>query len=138
MVNNISWGSYWSVLIILTVIYYAYVLWVYYRSDIFQRLAVQKAIAPASPLTTFSQDQSKDELFPVVQSFTSEMSAYLEQASYARAAKNEIIFGLQQIAKKHPGIKDSQYQPAINSLIIFESKDKCAVSLSEEEVGQVW
>jgi len=133
MVNNISWGSYWSVLTVLLTVYYAYVLLKYYRSDL--RLRFQ----PALHITKKQcHDETGEAILPVVQSFSDEMTAYLEQASQTKAGKNEIIFALQQIAKKYSTIKDSTYQPAMNGLIVFEAKDKCAVHLSEEEIRQVW
>lgn len=134
MVNNISWGSYWSVLTVLLIFYYAYVLLKYYRNDL--RLRFQ----PAASITPIQKrkESGDGELLPVVQSFSDEMAAYLDQASYAKAGKNEILFALQQIAKKHLVIKDSTYQPAINSLIVLEAKEKCSVHLSEEDLRQVW
>jgi len=146
MVNNISWGSYWSVLTIMVIIYYAYVLLVYYRDDLRNRLAGKNGrLSAGSFQPTFSvkemqghHENGDDELLPVVQSFTDEMTAYLGQAAYAKAGKPEIIFALQQIAKKYEKIKNSSHQQAVNKLIQFECEDRCAVHLKEEEIKQVW
>ena len=144
MANNISWGSYWSVLVFLTVIYYAYVLLVYYRSELRKLLAGGTSVLPARnsqrppPLT----DQPKhdenggDHLFPMVQSLTDEMSAYMEQTGHG--LREEIIFGLQRIFKKHNSILNTSYQEAIESLLIAECENKCAIRLNDEEVKQVW
>jgi hypothetical protein len=111
---------------------------VYYRHDIHGLLAGKLVVSPASSIAPFPLPIDHDELFPLAQTLTGEISAYLEQAQYAKSGKPEILFGLQQIAKRYKEIKSTNYEPAINSLIVFESKDKCAVSLSEGEIRQVW
>ena len=146
MVNNISWGSYWSVLFIAVIIYYAYVLLVYYRGDLRTRLTGKNNLLPAGnfkPTHLPNQEQSDSEsndqeLLPVVQLLTDEVTAYLEQASHAGAVKPEIIFALKQITKKYGSVKTSPYQTAVNSLLQFECGSKCAVHLSEAEIRQVW
>ena len=144
MFNNISWTSYWSVLSVLTIIYYAYVLLVYYRSDLRNRLAGKIShssvghFPPSQPLTQHQSHRvsGEDELFPAVQSLTDEMKAYLEQAGHA--LKEEIIFGLQKIFKKYRVLLNSSYQEAIENLLLLECETKSAVHLSDEEIKQVW
>ena len=146
MVNNISWGSYWSALTIMVIIYYAYIILVYYRDDLRNRLAGKNGrLSAGSFQATFSVKEMRDhhetgddELLPVVQSLTDEMTAYFGQVAYVKAGKAEIIFALQQIAKKYEMIKNSSHRQAVNRLVQFECKDKCAVHLSEEEIKQVW
>lgn len=134
MMNNISWGSYWSVVIICVILYYGYVLLVYYRSDLTKRF--QPAPQVARELN--QKESSENSLLPAVISMTDEMKAWLEQIANTGATKPEIIFGLQQIAKKYK-IKDSPYQNyAVKSLLEFENKNKSVVHLSEEEFRQVW
>lgn len=144
--NNISWGSYWSALTIMVIIYYAYVFLVYYRSDLRNRLAGKDGRLSAGsfqPTHLGKEDQEHfekggDELLPVLQSIIDEMVAYLGQAAYANAGKPEIIFALQQIAKKYGEIKITTHWQAVNKLVQFECKDKCGVHLNEEEIQQVW
>ena len=131
MINNISWGSYWSALTVLLIIYYGYVLLRYYRKDIGGRLA-------ASPSIQMDREVKNETSLPIVQALTDEITAYLEQASNAGTKKLEIVFALKQIALKHKSLRNSEYQSALNSLIQFECKEKCAIHLSEEEIGQVW
>ena len=135
MVNNISWGSYWFVLFIAVIIYYAYVSLVYYRGDLRKLLNGKSNLLPAGD---FHSESNDEQLLPVVQLLTDEVTAYLEQASYADALKPEIIFALQQITKKYESVKTSPYQNAVNSLLQSECGSKCAVHLSEAEIKQVW
>ena len=146
MVNNISWGSYWSALTTMVIIYYAYVILVYYRDDLRNRLAGKNGRLSAGSfqptlLKVDNQEHSVrggDEVLPVLQSITDEMVAYLGQASYAKAGKTDIIFALQQIARKYEMIEISSHRQAVNKVVQFECKDRCAVHLSEEEIKQVW
>jgi hypothetical protein len=131
MINNISWGSYWSALTVLLIIYYGYVLLRYYRKDLYGRMV-------ASPSIQMGKEVEGEISLPIVQGLTDEITAYLEQASNAGTKKQEIVFALQQIVLKHKSLKNSEYQSAVNSLIQFECKEKCAIHLSEEEIGQVW
>ena len=132
MINNISWGSYWSALTVLLFLYYGYVLIRYYRKDLYGRV-----VASSSSIQMGKEVENETPL-PIVHALTDEITAYLEQASNAGAKKQEIVFALQQIALKHKSLKNSEFQSAINSLIQFECKDKCAIHLSEEEIRQVW
>jgi hypothetical protein len=146
MFNNISWASYWSALFIATTIYYTYVLIVYYRSDIFSWLnnrtrGFPATHSPAESLANHLQEtqQINDEkIMRIVQSFTDEVTAYLEQAARARSLKPEIIFALKQITKKFGSIKDTPYENVVNSLLQFEVASKCGIDLSEAEIRQVW
>jgi hypothetical protein len=131
MINNISWGSYWSALTVLLFLYYAYVLLRYYRKDIFGRIA-------STPTIQMGKEVKNESSLPIVQAFTDEITAYLEQASNAGAIKQEIVFALQQIALKYESLKNSEYQTSVDSLIQLECGNKCAIHLSEEEIRQVW
>jgi hypothetical protein len=45
---------------------------------------------------------------------------------------------LASIINKFPNLKDSEFQPAINELIVKESKAYGLVALSEEEATHLW
>jgi hypothetical protein len=138
MFNNISWASYWSALTVTAVLYYVYVLRTHFREVIFQRLKFKRVAAAAGSSKKFSSVTINDEDPGAVQSLIHEISASLDNAAKVKAERSEIIFGLQQIVKKYPGIKATDYQSAITQLIISESEEKCAVHLSGEEARRVW
>src|SRR5689334_570517 len=98
MLNNISWGSYSSALTVLLFFYYGYLLLRYYRKDIADRLAI------ASPI---QKDKVLEDGTPssLVQALNGEIIAYLEQASYERTMKQELVFGLRQIALKYQSVR---------------------------------
>lgn len=144
MENNISWSSYWSALISLTLIYYAYVLLVFYRHELRNLLTgkIKKmptgVLQPSLPIMEHNNpvESGGDALFHSAQSLADETLAYLEQSGHG--VKEEILFGLQQIFKKHRIILNSTYQHAMENLLLSECEAKCAIHLTEEEVKQVW
>ena len=132
MFNHISWGNYWSILIICVILYYGYVLLVYYRSDLIRRFRP----APRAERELNQKENEGDSVLPVVISMTDEMKAYLEQSAESGISKFEIISGLQQISKKYKDVKDSPYQNyAVKSLMEFTKENK--VQFSEEEIRRV-
>ena len=131
MLNNISWGSYWSALTVLLFFYYAYLLLRYYRKDIAGRLA----ITPRIQLDKEIEDGTPST---IIQAINDEIIAYLEQASHERTMKQELVFALRKIALKYKSVRNSQYLSAINNLIHVECGNKCGIHLSEEEIRQVW
>lgn len=143
MFSNISWGSYWTALTILVILYYACVLLLFYMHEIRQLLSGKRKLMPAAIAVETeyngSENEPEDDDLPVeVQTLTREVTAYLDQAKYAGSIKDEILFGTQQILKKYPSMKNSIYHEGINKLLQFETKSRCAVHLSHEELRQVW
>ncbi len=158
MINNISWASYWQVIVITLLIYYGFVLYLFYRKDILnlvigiqRRLLVEPIQGtpnknPATDRnhrdeiieTILSTRDEAEELSPILQSLIDEVVAYLDQASYSKASKEEITFSLQQIIKKYPQPKLTSHQPAINKLLKFECENKCSVILDDDDINSVW
>lgn len=145
MLNNISWGSYWTALTILAILYYALIVLLFYWHDLQQMLSAKGRLLTSGSSQSgdfakegISNNDDGNDLPVEVQSFTQEVGAYLEQAKYAGALKEEILFGAKQILKKYPSLKSSEYQEGINNLLLFESKNKCAIHLNNEELRQVW
>jgi hypothetical protein len=120
MFVNISWASYWTVLSISLLVYYLYVGFRYFR------------YSPSS-LVSSSREASGDNS----SSFTNEVEAYLCAIGTKQIAKPALIFGLQRIALKYKdAVSDDRNE--LTKAILILCKDKCAVTLSEEEVKQVW
>ena len=127
MFNQISWSDYWTVVLLSLVIYYSYVAWVN-RSALFTRRLTSP---PALP-------ESSDEMFPQADACSQELDAYLEQLSYGKPSRNELILGIHQVIKKYPSLPGTNYEAALSQLIGFSAKDKCGIHLSDEDIRQVW
>ena len=133
MLRNISWTVYWSFILFLLVCYYGVLLYRMYGHRIVRssnslperKEEIKKSEQPAS----ISRDDD---------SMAEEVQAYFDQAAHQKPAKEELLYAMQRLyAKQRRVIEDSE-KMAIAGLIQLESKEKCAVSLSNEEVGLVW
>ncbi|MFT3981197.1 MAG: hypothetical protein QM687_12050 [Ferruginibacter sp.] len=153
MLQQISWSEYLAFIVLSALIYYAYVLFVYYRHD-FLSTGKSKQTVPSPALNfhaTASQPSNAGsnhaDYLPkpadaapsqMVQSFTDEIKAYLEEAGNNETPKDVILQCLNVIAGKYPPLIDSDYKDAFVQLIINEAGMNCAVSLSESEVRRIW
>ncbi|MFC0773335.1 hypothetical protein [Terrimonas alba] len=143
MLYQISWSNYWSAVIISIIVYYVIICWKYYRDDLSSLLTsrpglynveIDKTLS-AIPLTA---DKHHDSSGTMLQPATDELKACLEQLAIDKSNKNEILRSLQQIVRKYPLLKDSQYAQSINQFIQFECYSTCGIHLSSEELTDMW
>lgn len=124
MLKTISWSDYFATLIFLLAIYYIYVVFRYYRLELFKLAGIQKLekglvqfpltslnaneAVPASE-SDHSNNAADIDITPVVEAFLAEAEAYLEQASTEKAVKQEILYGLQRISARYPILSNPDY-----------------------------
>lgn len=152
MLQNISWSDYLTFIVLSSAVYYAWVLFVYYRHDLLSRakakrpvsanaLQFQSVPAPEQP-TAFNHEnylpKEKADPLPMLQPFTDEVKAYLEEAGNNETSKEVLLQCLTVIAGKYPPFADSDYRDSVIQFIIQEAEMNCAVSLSENEVRRIW
>ncbi|HMU47314.1 MAG TPA: hypothetical protein PKC72_13160 [Chitinophagaceae bacterium] len=152
MLQHISWSDYLTFIALSGAIYYAWVLFVYYRHDL---LPAAKAKQPISTdalqfraadsqqtATTNHKDyQPKaEEAGPpqMLQSFTDEVKAYIEEASNKETEKEILLQCLYVIAGKYPSLAQSEYRDSLDQFLISEAEMNCAVFLSDSEVRRIW
>jgi hypothetical protein len=153
MLSNISWSDYLTFIFVSSLIWYAYVLYSYYRHDFLRGIQTKK---PASEngleFTSTLQYQQRD--FPLfnsenfqpktsdvshsVQSFTDEVQAYLEEAGRDEVAKENLLVSLARIRGKYPSLAESDYKDSLEQLIVNEVEANCAMVLSEDDLKQIW
>lgn len=135
MFSSISWQSYISLLAVVLVVYYAFVLYVYYRKDIVQVLTQggykgeKRIIENSETAVSDAADHCEDEV-----------KALIHQAGYSRLSKDEILFSLQQLL--HSGrfetMQDPSFKKRLGKVITYECQSNCSMHLSEEDLEQVW
>jgi hypothetical protein len=153
MFQQISWQEYLAFILISALIYYAYVLFTYYRHDLPQigkskELASYPALnfqaASSQPADTgnnhadYLPKPADGESSQIIQSFTDEVKAYLEEAGNNETPKEVLLQCLGIIASKYPSLADSDPGNAIVQSIINEAEINCAVFLGESEVRRIW
>ena len=153
MFSNISWLEYLTFIAVSALIYYAFVLFTYYRYDLLQTInAKQPASVNTLKFTADSINQSDSTVVgedfqpkimegnqsQIVQSFMDEVRAYLEEAARNETSKEVLLQCLSLIAGKYPLLAQSEYRHSIDQFLITEAETNCAVLLGEGEVSGVW
>jgi hypothetical protein len=116
MLQSISWSEYFSLLAVLFVLYYLLILYVYFKWDILKKIGITKvdpgnvSAAIIEPMLFHSAERNRDhhdhdsaetDLSPIIQSYTDEVKAFLEEAGENQIVKEEILFALQQISARY-------------------------------------
>ena len=122
MFNSITWGQYFSAIILLLIIYYILIGLRFYKWEILNIMGIRKVdddslntTAALSNLKEFVASENHEnylpkppleiDISPLVQSFTDEVTAFVQGADEAEITKEEIINSLQAIRSKYPAIK---------------------------------
>ncbi len=134
MFSSISWQSYISTIAVLLVIYYAFVLYLYYRKDIAQMLTSGRNKDKGR-----ENDDDYNEKEAAIH-LSDEVKALIHQAGYSRLSKGEIIVSLQQLLSaarfdtaQTPGLKER-----LGKIITYECQANCSMHLDEGDLEQVW
>lgn len=139
MFTDISWSSYITFMIALLAVYYLFIGFTYYRSDLLQLFSGKEF----RPNQIFHQENlqqafQKQDMFQVSQSLGDEIMAYLSEAGRDTLNKEDILQSLKSLVAKYPSIKDSAFRDVIQNLILTESETNCSIHLSEEELSALW
>lgn len=139
-----SWASYWAILAIITVFYYIFICFKFYRAEIrqlitgksnlFARLRTTKKIGNRFEFI----DESQQELFPVINQFVQEIKMFLQGALQKNLQREEIVYAFQLLLKKYSSIKGTPFQSIINNYIINECSTYCSIHLDEDELNMLW
>jgi len=111
--------------------YYLFIGYRYYRNDLLELISGKRN-------TTKDNDVSTQRHQPLIQSFSDEVHAFMEQAGKNELDKKDIMQSLQLLLKKYPALKDSGLQKSVQNLIINECASYCSIHLSDEELGGLW
>lgn len=152
MFNNISWSEYLTFITVSSLIWYAFVIYTYYRHDV---LKTARASQPSPDhAMNFSyvplkqqvhagsnegyQPKAEEDHSLVVQSFTDEVQAYLEEAGKDEVRKDAVLQSLSVITSKYRSLAQSEYRDSLDQFIINQAEINCAVFMSENEVDGIW
>jgi uncharacterized LabA/DUF88 family protein len=148
MLGNISWFEYLIFISAAAMTWYAAVFYIYYRHDLLQSLKLKKADPIASEKINFLQEdvpginlknsQTSPDISQVIQSFSDEVVAYLEEAGKNKIVKEELLVSLGKIAYKYPSLAQSDLKESLDQFIKLQTESYCAMFLSEEDLNKVW
>jgi len=148
MIGNISWFEYLLFISAAALTWYAAVFYIYYRRDLLQSLKLKKADPIASEKFNFLQEdvpginlknsQASPDISQVIQSFSDEVVAYLEQAGKNKIVKEEVLVSLGKIANKYSSLALSEFKGSLDQFTNIQTQSYCAMFLSEEDLNKVW
>jgi len=155
MFSQISWTDYVQILFFLLGIYYAFVIFTYYRKDLFMLMskrqkATGKTLAGPSlgssnlPDNKYGNDvsqympQSGNHYDLMVQTLLDELNAFITEAGHHGFDKEQILASVQLLLDKYPSVKSSPHKESIQQFIIEQCKHHCSVHFSDLEMQQLW
>lgn len=148
MFNSITWGQYLVAVALLLVLYYAFVGFKYFRWEILSLIGIRKVDndAIAIPAMTKPEEKHEDSLpkspqktdtSPMLQPFTDEVQAYLNQTENG-ISKHELIDALQQLIEKHPAAQHAEYRNELVYFIASSVNVKYPQLLRASDISQLW
>lgn len=137
----ISWTTYLTAVGIFLAIYYAFVVVVYFRKELFFRRSPSTA-GMQVPNTLMATDSGQPYMneggFQPV-SLIDEIHAYMNQAAHEMPIdEQELITGVKAVLQKYPTIEDSFLRLSINDLVVSLAETKCNVEISPEQIARLW
>jgi hypothetical protein len=153
MFNSISWSQYIVTIALLLVLYYLFVGFKYYHWEILNLIGIRKVetdtiVIPAvhnqvNPVLTEKHEDYLPkpaldiDISPVVQSFTDEVMAYLNEAKPS-VQQNELLYSLQLIASKYPALKDADCKDELLQAVLNEVNHKYPGLLESVDLITLW
>ncbi len=164
MLNQLSWTTYFEIVIFLTALYYIFVLFTYYREDARQLLQSQKPTSETHqvpealryeqpekvekfeqieyPADENPQDDILDKLqnedFATAEKFIEQVKVCIKNASGKPYAPAILIPQIKKLFRENPDLLNSPQRPSINELIVQECESTGTALLTEDEVDQWW
>ncbi len=152
MFNSITWGQYFTAITLLLVWYYAFIGIRFYRWEILSVIGIKKVEDNAIAISTvanfkksFENERDEDylpkpslevDISPVVQSFTDEIKAYLQESD-DDTSKDELLHSIQAIATKYPVLKNVDYKHELIQFLFDESNAKYPNLLQLNELKEL-
>lgn len=152
MFNSITWGQYFTIVTLLLVCYYAFVCFRFYRWEILGLMGIKKVEDNAIAISTvadfkksFESENPEDylpkptleiDISPVVQSFTDEVKAYLQESD-SDITKDKLLLSLQVIILKYVVLKNADYKYELVQFLFNETNSKYPDLIQLNDVKQL-
>ncbi len=155
MFNSITWGEYFSAVIFLLIIYYILMGFMFYKWEILSVAGIRKVdddslytTAALSNLKEFVASENHEnylpkpsleiDISPLVQSFTDEITAFVQETDEAEITKEEIINSLQAICSKYPAIKNADCRNDLEVDVLKEINLKYPTLFQQNVFKNLW
>lgn len=152
MLSSITWGQYLSAVLVVSISYYAYVAYKYFRWEILGLMGIKKVDAgtlniPVSELKKqfilenlndyIPKSVNETDISPLVNSFKDEAKAYL-QATSEQTSKQELLHSFQQIVQKYPVLLSADCKDELIQFLSNEANALYPDFLHQQDIQQLW
>jgi hypothetical protein len=136
MLTRISWTDYLVTIVILLLIYYAFVLSLFYKQDILLLITGKDRRI----LTATDEGLQNDNFSEVIEPLADEVKALIGQSSYGNMPVEESKKALNRLmaSERFQCLKETSYYEQLNQLIAREYETYCSMHLSEEDLEGLW
>lgn len=140
MILIISWGSYFTAISIILIVYYAIVFLLYYRPEMQRILRPGRSIGSNNPKRIIDQKiaESDSELFPKVHILTEELQQLISYSAQNAQSREHLLNALKSKLSDHHYLVGSAFHPAINKFLKEETAKQCSIHFSEEDLCGFW
>ena len=142
MLRSVSWQQYMTVVIVLSLVYYAVVALVFYRTALLSSLqrmyGKDRIVTDSGWVNTLTEEEQHSALEVSVRKMLEDLSTVILKASHQDAPREELIMALQVKLREYKNIKGTQFQKAIAGHIREELSAICNIDLDDFEMNQLW
>lgn len=154
MFNSITWGQYFYTIISLLIIYYAVLGFKFYKWEILAAIGIRKEdnatlntvslpglkkyVSPENDEDYQPKPSMGIDISPLVQSFTDEVAAFLQEAGEVEISKEQITNSLQSICSKYAGLKNADCKNELIQLIANEINLKYPNLFQQNDLVRLW
>ena len=157
------WTTYAAVLSLLTLGYYIFIGYKFYRQDLRsafsgkQNRPVKKIQRPAPSISVMPEEQIEqleveqeveqeateaslpdEETYQKVMALTSHLRDAIEEANQKQYNKTDLAVLLQMLLKDYSYLKDTPFRVSVNNQIEAECAKYGSMLLSEDEIEELW
>ncbi len=136
-----SWKTYFEIVAVALVIYYALILLVFNRNDIIKLLSLRFQTAPFQKnVIEDALHKGTSETSNVLAALPTEIKYVIQQANNNKSPKEEMLFALQKLFSDDSiqAIHDPFFKKQISEFILKECESICSIHLSEEDLRVLW
>ncbi len=154
MFSLITWGQYFTSVGVILSCYYLIVAHRYYRWEILNLIGIKKVEegsisfqAAGDFESPFATNNSGDlqpgpfqeiDISPLVQTFTDEVQAYLQELANDRIDKEALLNSIRAISLKYPALKDADCKEDLIQAVLKEANTKYPDLLQLSDLTGLW
>ncbi|WP_293906151.1 hypothetical protein [Sphingobacterium sp. UBA5670] len=139
MLQNISWGQYLSILILLVLIYYVWYFIKYYQDGIIKRLSKDKSDDDIEVYNPFPEEKPSEDLeIELLENMVNEIREFILDKAGKQVDKNELAQQLESYVANFNGLHKPAFRYALTNYIIQQAEIKCGVVFEERELEAMW